>query len=85
MDEDHKVRYVNGNAGAFLNLPAGEASYSVMHLLAPEMSLELGALLHRAIKLNQQRAVSMRASGKTGPNGCRCRSPRCSPDRNAAT
>lgn len=53
VDTEYKIRHLYGNAGSYLNLPKGEASYVVTKLLPNELALELATLLTRANKTKQ--------------------------------
>jgi two-component system CheB/CheR fusion protein len=53
VDDDLRIRHVYGNAGSYLNIPPGEASYSITDLVPNEMGMELASLLHRSRKTGQ--------------------------------
>lgn len=58
VDQEMNVRHVYGNAGSFLNLVAGEATFSLNKLLPQEWANEANSLVQRAAK--QNKAVSGR-------------------------
>ncbi|WP_437631057.1 chemotaxis protein CheB [Sorangium sp. So ce854] len=50
VGDDHRVRHVFGSANRYLHFPKGEPTVTIQKLLPPDVTIELGALLHRALR-----------------------------------
>ncbi|WP_437875099.1 chemotaxis protein CheB [Sorangium sp. So ce513] len=50
VGDDHRVRHVFGSANRYLRFPKGEPTVTIQKLLPPDVAVELGALLHRALR-----------------------------------